>query len=199
MTKDEALKLALEALELNNSEWKDLADSGDSGYWKAEDQGHYQLTIEAITAIEEALAQPEQEPLFKKIIDKHPGLAEELKALDEQELVDWRNAAIRVGEDLSSVGPDGYYDMTAQEWLDWAIEQEPRGKNSLAQPEQEPVIDKSAAKRIATALGWTPQRKPLTQDGTMEIANQTAGQYWMDEAHIQRFRAAVEAAHGIKD
>ena len=29
---------------------------------------------------------------------------------------------------------------------------------SLAQPEQEPVIDKSAAKRIATALGWTPQR-----------------------------------------
>ena len=44
-----------------------------------------------------------------------------------------------------------------------------------------------------------PQRKPLTQDGTMEIANQTAGQYWMDEAHIQRFRAAVEAAHGIKE
>lgn len=43
------------------------------------------------------------------------------------------------------------------------------------------------------------QRKPLTQDGTMEIANQTAGQYWMDEAHIQRFRAAIEAAHGIKE
>lgn len=45
----------------------------------------------------------------------------------------------------------------------------------------------------------TPQRKPLTKDRTMEIANQTAGQYWMDEAHIQRFRAAVEAAHGIKE
>ena len=26
------------------------------------------------------------------------------------------------------------------------------------QPEQKPVIDKSAAKRIATALGWTPPR-----------------------------------------
>ncbi len=31
----------------------------------------------------------EQEPLFKKIIDQHPGLAEELKALDEQEPVAW--------------------------------------------------------------------------------------------------------------
>jgi len=27
---------------------------------------------------------------------------------------------------------------------------------------QEPVIDKSAAIRIATALGWEPKRKPLT-------------------------------------
>ena len=60
----EAMKLALEALVLNNDEWKYLADSGDSGYWKAEDQGHYQLTNEAITALREALAeQPaQQEP-----------------------------------------------------------------------------------------------------------------------------------------
>ena len=63
MTKDEALKLALEALVLNNDEWKSLADSGDSGYWKAEDQDHYKQTNEAITAIKEALAQPEQEPV----------------------------------------------------------------------------------------------------------------------------------------
>ena len=33
----------------------------------------------------------------------------------------WRNAALRVGEDLCSVGPFGYYDMTAQQWLDWAL------------------------------------------------------------------------------
>jgi len=55
MTKDEALRLALEALEINNKEWKDLADSGDSGFWDAEDQNHYQLTKKAITAIKEAL------------------------------------------------------------------------------------------------------------------------------------------------
>ena len=63
MTKDEALKLALEALVLNNAEWKHLADSGDSGDWSAEDQDHYKHTEEAITAIKEALAQPEQEPV----------------------------------------------------------------------------------------------------------------------------------------
>jgi hypothetical protein len=34
-------------------------------------------------------------------------------------------------------------------------------KERLAQPEQEPVIDKSAATRIATSLGWSPQRKWL--------------------------------------
>ena len=58
-----------------------------------------------------------------------------------QEPVAWRNAAVRIGEELSSVGPDGYYDMTAQQWLDWAMEQKPRGKNSLAQPPaQKPEI-----------------------------------------------------------
>lgn len=51
----------------------------------------------AIEALRQALAQPEQEP------------------------VTWRNAAIRLGEDLYSVGPDGYYDMTAEQWLDWAL------------------------------------------------------------------------------
>ena len=69
---------------------------------------------------------------------------DQCKAQPEQEPVAWRNAAIRVGEDLSSVGPDGYYDMTAQQWLDWAMEQQPHGKNSLAQPEQEPVAYKSS-------------------------------------------------------
>jgi hypothetical protein len=79
---------------------------------------------EAITALKERLADPMREV---------QRLGQEI----EQEPVAWRNAAIRVGEDLSSVGPDGYYDMTAQQWLDWAMEQQPHGKNSLAQPEQE--------------------------------------------------------------
>ncbi len=38
-----------------------------------------------------------------------------------QEPVAWRNGALRVGEALCSVGPFGYYDMTAEQWLDWAL------------------------------------------------------------------------------
>ena len=87
-----------------------------------------------IHELETQLAQPEQtntRPYYT---------IDELNAwADEKEKQAWRNAAIRIGEELSSVGPDGYYDMDAWKWLDWAMEQEPRGKNSLAQPEQEPV------------------------------------------------------------
>ena len=54
-----------------------------------------------------------------------------LEAKDEP--VAWRDAAIRLGEELSSVGPNGYYDMNAKEWLDWAMEQNPRGEHSLPQ------------------------------------------------------------------
>jgi hypothetical protein len=56
MTTEEALDLALAALKLNNDEWKSLADSGDCGYWNAEDQDHYKQTNEAITAIKQARA-----------------------------------------------------------------------------------------------------------------------------------------------
>ena len=33
----------------------------------------------------------------------------------------------------------------------------------------------------------------MTKDEIMTLANQTSGQHWMDEAHIQRFAAQVEA------
>ena len=55
MTKDEALRLALEAMKINNKAWKLLADSGDAGNWEAEEQGYYQLNDQTITAIKEAL------------------------------------------------------------------------------------------------------------------------------------------------
>jgi hypothetical protein len=56
------------------------------------------------------------------------------QALAQPEPVAWRNAAIRLGEDLYSVGPDGYYDMTAKQWLDWAL-----SVVNTAQPEQKPI------------------------------------------------------------
>ena len=34
----------------------------------------------------------------------------------------------------------------------------------------------------------------MTKDDVMVLANQTAGQHWMDEAHIQRFAVALISA-----
>jgi hypothetical protein len=77
--------------------------------------------------------------LTKPLIDRIAELETQVcDQAESQELVAWHNAAIRLGEELSSVGPDRYYDMTAEQWLDWALDQRPRGKNSLpALPKRE--------------------------------------------------------------
>ena len=41
---------------------------------------------------------------------------------DKYQNQEWRNAAIRLGEELASVGPDGYYNMETKDWLNWAME-----------------------------------------------------------------------------
>ena len=33
----------------------------------------------------------------------------------------WKNAALRLGEELSAVGPQFYYNMNSEEWLSWAL------------------------------------------------------------------------------
>ena len=72
MTKDEALKLALEALEANHflihgSETKGGLAFCMDGYYSGcfDIDSNDKQTNEAITAIKEALAQPEQEPVGK--------------------------------------------------------------------------------------------------------------------------------------
>jgi hypothetical protein len=77
----------------------------------------------------EPLAQPEQDQLAHDQVTHGMTVTLGGERIDpasiykkpEQEPVAWRNAAIRLGEDLYSVGPDGYYDMTAKQWLDWAL------------------------------------------------------------------------------
>lgn len=108
------------------------------------------MHLKAIDALRAALAQPEQEPwgyishrswkmpVFVEADDlevsglpfNNPNYTPVYKAPPQRE---WQNAALRLGEELSTVGPDGYYNMSASEWLDWAmnhitparIEQEP--------------------------------------------------------------------------
>jgi hypothetical protein len=37
--------------------------------------------------------------------------------------VTWKGAALRLGEELASVGPTGYYAMTPAQWLAWCLAQ----------------------------------------------------------------------------
>jgi hypothetical protein len=95
----EAMKQALEALNKLTDAAEGFSVSGvyfNEGVWEKE---CLNTSYAAIKALEEALARKQE----------------------QGEPVAWRNAAIRVGEDLCSVGPFGYYDMTAEQWLDWAL------------------------------------------------------------------------------
>ena len=96
------------------------------------------------------------EKAIKEVLAEHAMReAQRLGQEIEQDPVAWRNAAIRVGEDLSSVGPDGYYDMTAQQWLDWALSVVTVHAPPPQRTEQEPagwevgVVDGVVTRRLA--------------------------------------------------
>ena len=130
MSKDEALRLALKAMVVNNQAWKYLADSGDAGNFDAEEQGYYQLNEQAITAVEAAL-EAKVEPV-----------AWYLQGLNQ------RGVSLK---------------KETQEW-----------------------------KPLYTT---PPQRKPLTIDAIIELAQEID---WPAGAYID-FARAIELAHGIKD
>jgi hypothetical protein len=99
----------------------------------------------------------------------------------QQEPVAWRNAALRVGEDLCSVGPFGYYDMTAEQWLDWALS-------------------------VVTVHAPPPQRKPLTitEESAWDLARYVYARANPHESpqillSAREIKQIIEAAHGIKE
>ena len=76
---------------------------------------------------------------------------------------------------------------------------------ALEQPEQEPVAWRAVGGSIwgrkgsedDTPLYTHPPRREwqgLTEDETMQLMNETYGNHWADDAHLQRFRKAIEAA-----
>ena len=78
--------------------------------------------IYEVWAGSEGIPMPETAPegylLF--LVEQMRDIAKRALAQHEQEPNHWRFAAQRLGENLSTVGPDGYYNMSASEWLDWA-------------------------------------------------------------------------------
>ena len=98
----------------------------------------------------EAPAQPEQEP-------QYAGTAREL----------FTNAAIERLDVRPSTKVYLGTPSVCEQHQDWCASLTQMLTSMPPQPapcncKPEPVIDKSAAIRIATALGWEPKRKPLT-------------------------------------
>ena len=61
---------------------------------------------------------------------------------DKYQNEQWHKAAIRLGEELASVGPVGYYDMDAKEWLDWAMSTvQTRTWVGLTEEDLKPICD----------------------------------------------------------
>jgi hypothetical protein len=172
MTKDEALRLALRAMVVNNQAWKHLADSGDAGYWEAEEQGYYQLNEQAIKAVESAL-EAKDEPVAWKETDElecpickvkaypYPKCGH-VKYVDEQEAFEnW----------LSRNCPSGDAESVQYQW--------------------------ASSSDYEDLYTTPPQRKPLTDEEIEAIWPlhtfiQAPDRQWL------AFARAIEAAHGIK-
>ena len=215
MTKDEALKLALYALEYRGS-----------NSWRKRQP--------AITAIKETLASVPTSDTSEKRVDE---MAKQRHEQDKTE--QGRNRSAILGNNVEATMEAGLsftqalnatlkvYDHPAQPeqepvaWLIWLhgpaghfdhkqfaeMEFERRNKEYpdpdrkllplyTAPPQPEPVIDKSAATRIATSLGWEPKRKPL--EGVIDV--QPIGYHslqliFRSQTDIAKFKAA----HGIKE
>ena len=240
----EAMKLALEALELINIEFV----CGNGSHHKKEDRHKWDEDCpitnrwrKAITAIKEALAQPEQEPVawlltdkninsiqvdsIQRLIDRlkhahHTDIRVRINGHDEWFEADWLKHMVRVtppqpeqnpmsDEMLQAItDPENQPSQYGTVTLDYHFEKikkwedlfERMSNKVLQQPKQEPVIDKSAAIRIATSLGWTPQRKPLTDEEIEKLADDFLA-YQIEDYQVSgvfTFARAIEAAHGIK-
>jgi hypothetical protein len=187
MTQDE-LKMVLEAL--RNYAWHGEACPQHPTYSKPENYPKCTCGYDkAITAIKEALAQPKQEPVVGtktwfedgKVVTQnlyHSDVYTAPPQRTEQEPVAWQ--FFEGGKWHNGMEVNDHRKHTE------AASVPVRDLYTHSPQRTEPVIDKSAAIRIATALGWTPPRTwaGLTDDDKVLIKHDanfnqfmTAGEY----------------------
>ena len=181
MTEREALKLALEALE--KSHICPLLPDDCS---------------EAITAIKEALAQPEHGWTPERIA----GIARLKEAQDKRLAQPEQEPVACVYKATTKKGETAHFGeySAAKAWAGWGtVEQVPLKTLTLISKSINPCPTCEALARTVmldqTSHDTTPpQRKPLTDEQRDAIARQAAENDWHDYKVID----AVEAAHGIR-
>ena len=161
----EAMKLALEALEIIKASCR-------------EGRTAHAENVAAIAQhiIKEALEQPEQEPVAWTDEDFTELIVSEDIAKDIGATVPLYTSPPETAELLREIAA-----LSANALDDYKMIQ-----SLMAEREPEPVIDKSAAIRIATSLGWTPKRE--WQGLTDEEIDEGQRQSWVEK---QAFESAV--------
>jgi len=165
--KTEALKLALEALEKTQNEGYNLPGSA---------------IRKAITAIKEALAQPEQ-----------PDLDAICQDLQEKTY----NQAMRIAELEAQVAqpeqePVAWRWLSSKTWKQWSLSDD---KKLVAE-----AVEWLGEEKVQPLYTTQQQRKPLTDEDLDKLADLHRQEYGQlcDAEDLRMFaRAAIEAAHGI--
>ena len=178
------MELALDALQ-------DYVD--EYGPWSDDSGPQYVLRVGKEALAQQAAVEHDLAVAYRTELDKLSQRNYELRMENaqlnaqpkepEQEPVVWRNAAIRVGEDLCSVAPFGYYDMTAQQWLDWALSVVT--VHTPPPPKRKPLTDEQldkAGMKLAECMYYPWEHMP--EEGKRNMRDLA--------------KAIIEAAHGIK-
>ena len=178
MTKDEALKLALEALEALEADPLEMVADVD---------GHMVfLKDKAITAIKEALAQPKQDGQCKRCIDGCPAC--DARKLPQQEPVAWE----QFHEHMA--GPN--YVAPQQGPVAWGVFEGNLHDMFFTEAEAVEMAQLKGTHAEVKPLYTAPQRKPLTDEDVERIVREArVGEHGIGYT-IAR---AIEAAHGIKE
>jgi len=175
MTKDEALKLALEALEtaleIMKSDWWQIDNEfgPSNGGLAAAVEGsltgyeYFQETIKAITALKEALAQPEQEPVAMRM----PKVGDKVVCIEDESLA--TVVSLTAGGSPDIVFSDGS-----------------RGTYLL----------REFAELFGYATPPAAQRKPLTDEEYSIMAEEYTGADGLDCVDFGR---AISRHYGIKE
>ena len=164
-----------------------------------EDEAHPK-TLETITAIKEALAQPETPyKIGQRIAKTGGGISHLWSAVSQDDEIaeaerGFKEALAQPDQDEVDIRSRLYQRIHELE-------------TQLAREEQEPValqypqkdIDWQREQQIKAQASIPPQRKPLTRERLVEMAYAQCGLERTFEDWVELFAREIETAHGIKE
>lgn len=217
------LQEKLQKLEEVENEKMEFKDEGRFHFFHYNGKPYQRLEYTAIPNVSwfESLSTLEYPiPVYEKVMNSE--LNKKLEELYQKQIVpeepeenEWKSAALRFGEELVSVGPNGYYDFTAGEWFDWVVNTYKKlcddtvkllkKENLKKAQERGERVHKKMEETIKIHDGYgVVDYKPTPQTPVEECYKDWWGQYpeletdsKYDDTRWQGFQAGYEFAYAI--